>query len=263
MSGHSKWNTIKRKKGANDAARAKEFTKVARIITVAAQNGGGDPSMNPALSFAIDKARSINMPNDNIQRAIKRGTGEGSGGGRIEEVTYEAYGPANTALLIDCATDNKNRTVGEVRSLVEKIGGRFADSGSVSWQFTTLGNILLEFETPEEKNERAKQKWGQKESLRKISAEESENIQLELMEVNGIIDIIADNIGIQIKTDYAELNNVKKFLENKGYKISEAGLIKESNSLVDLDADSQTKVQEFIEKIEELDDVQNVWTNVK
>lgn len=263
MSGHSKWNTIKRKKSANDAARAKEFTKVARMITVAAQNGGGDPSMNPTLSLAIDKAKSINMPNDNIQRAIKRGTGEGSGGDRIEEVTYEAYGPANTALLIDCATDNKNRTVGEVRSLVEKMGGRFADSGSVSWQFTTLGNILLEFETPEEKNEKAKQKWGQEESLRKISAEESENIQLEVMEVNGIIDMIADDIGIQIKTDYAELNNVKKFLENKGYKISEAGLIKESNYLVELDVESQNKVEEFIEKIEELDDVQNVWTNVK
>jgi YebC/PmpR family DNA-binding regulatory protein len=115
MSGHSKWSTIKRKKGANDAQKAKEFTKIARLITVAAQNSGGDPALNPSLAIAIDKARSVNMPNDNIDRAIKKGIGEGGNGGRLEEMSYEGYGPNNVAIIVDCTTDNRNRTVSDLR----------------------------------------------------------------------------------------------------------------------------------------------------
>lgn len=263
MSGHSKWSTIKRKKGANDALRAKEFTKVARMITVAAQNGGGDPDMNPALSFAIYKAKSINMPNENIQRALNRGIGVGNGQNKIEELTYEAYGPGNAAILIDCATDNKNRTVAEVRSFVEKIGGRFADPGSVSWQFKTIGSIFLEFETPEEQVEKLKQKWGNENIMRKLTKEESENFQLEIIELKGIVDIITHEDGVQIKTEYSELNNIRKFIEGKNYKISEAGLVKESSSPIELDSATFQLLEEFVEKIEELDDVQDVWTNAK
>jgi YebC/PmpR family DNA-binding regulatory protein len=263
MSGHSKWETIKRKKGATDAARAKEFTKVARMITVAAQNGGGDPTMNPSLALAIAKGKQINMPNDNIDRAVKKGTGESTGGSRLEEITYEAYGPNNTALIIDCATDNKNRTVGELRPTIEKNGGRFAETGSVSWQFTTTGNILLEFETEQEAGERAKQKWGQNEEKRKINKAAAEDFQLELFDQKGILDVLVDEYGIEIKTEYSELNNIRKFVESKGYKISDAELVKESNTPVVLTEDQIERVEKFIEIIENIDDVQRVWSNVK
>lgn len=261
MSGHSKWETIKRKKGATDAARAKEFTKVARMITVAAQNGGGDPSMNPSLVLAISKAKAINMPNDNIDRAIKKGTGEGGSGGRLEEISYEAYGPGNIALIIDCTTDNKNRTVGDLRSTIEKHGGVFATTGAVSWQFQTIGKVLLEFETASDVKEREKAKWGQDDSSRKIKKEESEEFQLELLDLPGILDVNEDEVGLEIKTEYAELNNIRTFIEKKGFKISDAGLYKESTSPVNLDDAAHTKLENFIEIIEELDDVQKVWNS--
>ncbi len=262
MSGHSKWNTIKRKKGANDAARAKEFTKIARLITVAAQNGG-DPALNATLALAIDKARAINMPNDNIERAIKRGTGEGNAGARIEEVSYEGYGPNNVAVIIDCTTDNKNRTVSDLRSLVEKAGGRFGESGSVSWQFKTQGRILLEFESPEEKAQREKAKWNDKATSYKLSADKSEEFQLELLDLNGIEDISADEHGLDIRTVYSELNNVKKFIDERGITISDAGLTKISTSPVELTDAEYERLESFIESVEDYDDVQKVWTNVK
>lgn len=263
MSGHSKWETIKRKKGATDAARAKEFTKVSRMITVAAQNGGGDPNMNPALTLAISKAKSLNMPNDNITRAIKKGTGEGNAGAKMEEVSYEAYGPGNVALIIDCTTDNKNRTVGDLRSSIEKHGGRFAETGSVSWQFTQIGHILLEFETPTEAAEKSKQKWGSGDELSKLKKENADEFQLELFDLPGIKDVIVDDFGMEVKTDYSELNNVRKFIENKGIKISEAELVKESNSPIEVDEATREKIDNFIEIIEEYDDVQEVWSNLK
>jgi len=263
MSGHSKWETIKRKKGATDAARAKEFTKVSRMITVAAQSGGGDPNMNPALALAVAKAKSINMPNDNISRAIKRGTGEANSGARMEEVSYEAYGPGNVAFIIDCTTDNKNRTVSDLRSTIEKNGGRFAETGSVSWQFKQIGSILLEFESSGEALEKAKQKWGQKDELHKIKKDELDNFQLDIFDLPGIIDVIVDDNGIEIKCEYSELNNVRKYIESKKIIISEAGLVKQSNSLIEIDESIHQKVDKFIEVIEELDDVQEIWSNLK
>jgi YebC/PmpR family DNA-binding regulatory protein len=260
MSGHSKWDTIKRKKGANDAARAKEFTKVARMITVAAQNGGGDPSMNPSLVLAIAKAKAINMPNDNVDRAIKKGTGEGGSGSRLEEVSYEAYGPGNVALIIDCTTDNKNRSVGEVRSAIEKNGGVFATSGAISWQFKTIGKILLEFGSAEIIRDKAK--WGQTEGKRNITQSAAEEFQLELLDQKGILDIVVDDLGIEIKTDFAELNNIRKFVESKNFKISEAGIAKESANLIEVDELTHSKIHDFIEKIEDLDDVQKIWNNL-
>lgn len=265
MSGHSKWNTIKRKKGANDAARAKEFTKIARMITVAAQNAGGDPEMNPALALAIDKAKSINMPGDNIDRAIKRGTGGLNSGARLEEVSYEGYGPNNIALIIDCTTDNRNRTVSDLRSAVEKHGGRFAESGAVSWQFKTIGRILLEFETEEEKKARESAKWSDKSKMdkMKLSRDKAEEFELELYDLNGVLDVVMDEQGVEIKVEYSELNNIRKFIDQKGIKISDAGLIKESGSPVKLSEEEEERVERFIEAIEELDDVQQIWTNVR
>jgi YebC/PmpR family DNA-binding regulatory protein len=263
MSGHSKWDTIKRKKGANDAKRAKEFTKIARLIAVAAQNGGGDPNMNPALALVMDKARAANMPNDNVDRAIKRGTGEGGAGGRIEEISYEGYGPLGIAMIVDCATDNRNRTVADLRSTVEKTGGTFAETGAVSWQFKTLGRILLEFETDEEKKIRENAKWNDKVGTPKLPKADIENFELELYDLNGILDISSDDFGMEIKTEYSELNNVKKFIESKNIKISDAELVKESENQVELDEEGHERVEKFIEAIEDMDDVQKVWTNVK
>lgn len=263
MSGHSKWETIKRAKGATDAKRAKEFTKVSRMITVAAQKGGGDPNMNPSLALAVAKAKALNMPNDNITRAIKKGTGEGTSGARMEELSYEAYGPGNVALIIDCATDNKNRTVGDLRSTIEKHGGRFAETGSVSWQFTQIGDILLEFETPAEAAEKSKQKWGAGEELSKLKKDNADEFQLELFDQPGIKDVIVDDFGMEIKTEYSELNSIRKFIESKGIKISEAELKKESNSPIEVDEATLEKIDKFIEVIEEYDDVQDVWSNLK
>lgn len=263
MSGHSKWNTIKRKKGANDAARAKEFTKIARMITVAAQNGGGDPNMNPSLALAVDKARAINMPNDNVDRAIKKGTGVGGpSAAKLEEVSYEGYGPANVAIIIDCTTDNRNRTVGELRSAVEKLGGRFADPGAVSWQFKTFGQILMEFQTPEEKAALEKTKWNDKADKGKLAKENVDEFQLELFDIPGVVDVIVDENGMEIRTEFVELNNVRKFIEAKNLKITEAGMIKESSNQIELSEEDHIRVDSFIEKVEEFDDVQNVWTNI-
>lgn len=263
MSGHSKWETIKRKKGATDAKRAKEFTKIARLITVAAQNGGGDPGMNPSLALAIEKARAANMPNDNVDRAIKKGTGEGGNAAKIEEISYEGYGPANVAMIIDTATDNKNRTGGELRSTFEKLGGRWGDPGSIAWQFKTMGRVLMEYETPEEKATRENAKWNDKLDKPKIARENADEFQLELMDLTGIIDIIVETEGIEITCEYNELNNVRTFIDQKGYKIADAGLVKVSSNLIEISEDEAKRIEDFIEKIEDLDDVQQVWTNLK
>lgn len=265
MSGHSKWSTIKRKKGANDAQKAKEFTKIARLITIAAQNGGGAPDMNPSLAMAIDKARAVNMPKDNIERAIKRGTGEGGSGGRLEEISYEGYGPANVALIIDCTTDNRNRTLGDLRSSVEKLGGRFAEVGAVSWQFNTVGRILIEFATPEEIKARENIRWNDKDKLdlSKLHKDKVEDFQLEVFELPGVLDVSADEEnGVEIITEYSELNNVRKAIEGMEIKVTDAELIKQSSNPVTLSAEEIERLEGFIEQVEEMDDVQKVWTNI-
>ncbi|MFW5720547.1 MAG: YebC/PmpR family DNA-binding transcriptional regulator [Candidatus Dojkabacteria bacterium] len=264
MSGHSKWSTIKRKKGANDAQRAKEFTKVARLITVAAQNGGGDPGMNPSLALAIEKARAINMPNDNVDRAIKRGTGEGEKSGRLEELSYEGYGPHGVSIIVDCTTDNRNRTVSELRSSIEKSGGKFAEAGSVSWQFETIGRILLEFETEEEKKAREQVKWNEKDKLAipKLARDQADEFELELYDISGVREVIQDEEGMEIRTEFAELNNVKKAIEDKNVFITNAEVVKFSTTPVELSEAEQERVDRFIETIEENDDVQKVWVNL-
>lgn len=263
MSGHSKWETIKRKKAITDAARAKKFTKVSRMITVAAQNGGGDPDMNPSLALAIEKAKSINMPNENIERAIKKGMGEVSSGSKIEEITYEAYGPGNVALIIDCLTDNKNRTVSELRSIIEKNGGKLAETGSVLWQFRQIGRILLEFQNSDDPKNETKQKWSQKEETRKITKRESDNFQLEIFDLPGIIDVIVDDNGLEIRCEYSELNNIRKYIENKKIQISESSLIRESTAPIEVDDLTRQKIEKLTELVAQLDDVQEVWTNLK
>lgn len=263
MSGHSKWESIKRAKGANDAARAKEFTKVARMIVVAAQSGGGDPELNPSLALAIDKAREINMPKDNIERAIKKATGTATGdAGKLEEIVYEGYGPENVAVLVDCTTDNRNRTFGEVRSTIEKIGGRIAETGAVSWQFSTYGQILISFETEDERKHKENAKWNEKLEFSGLPKEQKDEFTLEILDQKGIVDVIEDKNGLEIRTEFAELNNIRKIILSKGIKVLEAGILKASNNPVQISDEQRVRVDEFVRKIEEMDDVQKVWTSL-
>src|SRR5215470_19394765 len=193
MSGHSKWSTIKRQKGATDAKRSAVFTKVAREISVAARQGGGDPDANYRLRLAMDKARSVNMPQDNIKRAIERATGAGEGE-QFEEIVYEGYGPGGVAILVEAATDNRNRTASEVRSMFTKAGGQLAGSGAVAWQFEPRGLIAVLRDTKVDPDEVA---------LAAIDA--------------GAEDVDTDGTEtIDIYTAPAELESVRKALEGAG-----------------------------------------------
>lgn len=265
MAGHSKWAQIKRKKAANDAARAKEFSKVTRMIIVAIQNGGPDPDNNPSLALAISKAKEINMPKENIERLISKFNNPDNKN-RYEELTYEVYGPYNTTLLIDCATDNKNRTTTEIKSIVERQGGIFASPGAISWQYQTLGRILMEYASPYRDLSNlssAKKKWNATLEPANISIKDSENFLLELMDLKGIEDIITDEVGIEIRTDSSELHRIKKHIESLGFKVAEAGLIKITNNTVTLTEEQLVKFQAFLQAIESVDDVQNIWHNVE
>jgi len=236
MSGHSKWATIKRKKAATDSARGKIFTKIIKEITIASRDGGGDPDANPRLRLAIQTAKGNNMPQDNITRAIKKGTGELEGV-RYEEITYEAYAPGGIAVIIESVTDNKNRTVAELRHLISKKNGNLAESGSVLWMFERKGVVNVE-----------------KDSIKED----------DLMEV--ILDAGADDL--KPEGDYYEViaavenfEKVRKAIEDKSYKIESASLQYIAKDLVTVDSKNTDEVIRFIEAVEENDDVQNVYTN--
>lgn len=236
MSGHSKWATIKRKKAATDSARGKIFTKIIKEITIASRDGGGDPDANPRLRLAIQTAKGNNMPQDNITRAIKKGTGELEGV-RYEEITYEAYAPGGIAVIIESVTDNKNRTVAELRHLISKKNGNLAESGSVSWMFERKGVVNVE-----------------KDSIKED----------DIMEV--ILDAGADDL--KPEGDYYEViaavenfEKVRKAIEDKSYKIESASLQYIAKDLITVDNKNTDEVIRFIEAVEENDDVQNVYTN--
>lgn len=263
MSGHSKWSTIKHKKGLNDAQRGATFTKLAKAITIAASEAGGDPDMNFSLRIAVDKAKSANMPSNNIERAIKKGTGEIEGG-EITRLSYEAYGPATSALIIDCSTDNTNRTISEVKNLVESNGGKMAGSGSVSWQFEERGLVILK----PAKLQKA-EKYGAEDVFITVDKEE---LMMEIMEVEGVIDIVEsrsedeDGKGfdvLEILTGREDLVLVDKELRAKGIEVLSSELIKVAKNEKALDVDKKKKVEAFIEKIEDHDDVDAVWCDVK
>jgi YebC/PmpR family DNA-binding regulatory protein len=234
MSGHSKWSTIKHKKAASDAKRGKVFTRLAKEITIAAREGGGDPETNTTLRLAIAKAKQSNMPKDNIDRAMKRGTGEIEGGELIDAV-YEAYGPHGVGILVQVVTDNRNRAVADIRHAVNKYGGTMAEAGAVSWQFTRKGYIGI----TEEVNE---------DDLFLIAADAgAEDIQFN----EGIAEIYVDLEAFQ---------KVQLALEAAGVKMDESSLIYDPNSPLELVPTAALQVMNLIERIEELDDVQNVYT---
>ena len=236
MSGHSKWSTIKHKKGAADAKRGKIFTKHAKLIEIAArEGGGGDPSMNAALKAAIDNAKAENVPNANIDRAVKKGSGELKGEATAA-VIYEAYAPGGTACIIECLTDNKNRTLNNVRSTIEKRGGKWAESGSVMFMFDQKGVIIAKGTIDDE-------------------------TELELIDC-GAEDIERDGEIVTITTDMGSCAKARDLLKAKGLELQEAGLkyiAQQDVSVTDLD--TAQKLMAFIEAIEEDEDVSEVHTN--
>jgi YebC/PmpR family DNA-binding regulatory protein len=237
MSGHSKWSTIKRQKGANDAKRGAMFTKVAREIAVAARAGGGDPDANYRLRLAMDKARSINMPAENIKRAIEKATGGGDEA-QYEEIVYEGYGPGGVAVLVEAATDNRNRTAAEVRSIFTKTGGQLAGSGAVAWQFEVRGLITVARDgvDPDEV------------ALAAIDA--------------GAADVDSEADPIEIYTEPTDLYAVRKSLEEAGVAVDDAESAMIAKQTVSLEAEQVRKALRLVELLEDLDDVQRVTTNV-
>jgi len=236
MSGHSKWATIKRKKAATDSARGKVFTKIIKEITISARDGGGDPDANPRLRLAISTAKGNNMPQDNITRAIKKGTGELEGV-KYEELTYEAYAPNGIAMIIESVTDNKNRTVAELRHSISKANGNLGESGSVIWMFERKGVVYVEKDNVKEDD---------------------------LMEI--ILDAGADDLKTEgeyyeVVSSVENFEKVRKAIEEKFYKIESASLQFIAKDLLPVTGKSVDEVIRCIEAVEDNDDVQNVYTN--
>ena len=234
MSGHSKWSTIKHKKAASDAKRGKIFTRIAKELTLAAREGGGDPISNTTLRLAIAKAKEANMPKDNIEKAIKRGTGEIEGGELIDAV-YEAYGPHSVGILIEVVTDNRNRAIADVRHAVSKYGGNMAEAGAVSWQFKRKGYISIT--DPVDQDE-----------LFMVGAEA------------GADDIQFNQDVTEIYVELESFRAVQEALEAAGYKMDESSLIFDPANRIELGQSESLQVMNLVERIEELDDVQNVYS---
>jgi len=238
MSGHSHWATIKRKKGAADAKKGKIFTRIAREIVIAAREGGGDPNMNVRLGLAIDKAKAANMPKDSIERAIKRGTGDDKDGVNFEEMLYEGYAPGGVALIIECVTENRNRTVAELRHTLSKAGGGLGDPGSVSWQFDRLTYFAL----PSDRYDF--------DTIFEIAVEA------------GADDIQQDNDTIEIYAAPSAFKTIADHLHKANVIPEESGIRYVPKQEISLDTEKTIKVMKTIEDIEELDDVQNIYANL-
>jgi YebC/PmpR family DNA-binding regulatory protein len=237
MSGHSKWSTIKRKKGAEDAKRGKIFTRLAKEITIAAREGGGDEDANPKLKVAIAKARAANMPKDNIERAIVRATG-GADGEDLAELTYEGYGPDGVAYLVDVMTDNKNRTLAEVKHAFNKAGGSLASAGSVAWQFERKGYIVVD-----------------------PAGVDFDELFLTAAEA-GADDVVNEDDAIVVYTPKEQFGAVENALTEAGYKVTESELRWEAKNESAVDLDKAIQNMRLQERLEELDDVQMVASNL-
>ncbi len=239
MSGHSKWSTIKRKKGAADAKRGAAFTRLAREIVIAAREGGGDLNGNFRLRLAVDRARAENMPKDNIERAIRRGTGEDKDAAAFEQITYEGYAPHGVAVMVECVTDNRNRTVSELRHALTKAGGSMAEVGSVAWQFERVAY----FSFP--------------------SSAMNYDKAFELGIDAGANDVNEDNGTIEITGPVDTFKDIADRLHAAGVKPDEAGLRMLPKQELELSVDHTVQVMRALDSIEELDDVQNVFSNLK
>jgi YebC/PmpR family DNA-binding regulatory protein len=237
MSGHSKWHSIKHKKGAVDAKRGKLFTKIIKEIIVAARMGGGDPDANPRLRAAVLKAKNANMPKDNVERAIKKGTGDLEGVEYIE-ITYEGYGPGGVALLIEVLTDNRNRTAAEIRHALTKGGGNLGETGCVSYQFRRKGVIAYD------------------------ASKYSEDDILAVTLDAGAEDVTNEDGVIEVLTSPDDFENVLKALEDAHFEHESAEVLKISDNMISLDLEKTKKAVRLIEALEDNDDVQNVYSNL-
>jgi YebC/PmpR family DNA-binding regulatory protein len=238
MAGHSKWAQIKRQKGAADAQRGQLFTKLAKEITVAAKQGGPDPAANFRLRLAVQKAKENNMPAENIQRAIARASGGGEGA-EIQEVTYEGYGPAGTAVIVEAATDNRNRTVAEVRNVFQRAGGSLGEAGSVAWNFETRGLITVA-----------------------VDGHDPDELALKAIDA-GAEDVREADRELEVLTAPADLERVKKALEDAGVTIVSAETARVPKTTVALSEKDAVQMLRLAEKLEALDDVQKVYFNAE
>jgi len=235
MSGHNKWSTIKHKKGAADAKRGKVFTKLIKEISVAAKLGGGDPAANPRLRTAVDKAKAENMPKDNIERAIKKGTG-GMEGVTYEEIVYEGYGPGGVAVLVEVMTDNRNRSVSDVRSIFSKNNGNMGEAGCVAWMFSKKG--LISFD-------------------KNVDFEQLFEAAIEA----GAEDVVEEDEQFEVTTDPGSFIEVREALEAKGFKFSDAEVTMIPQTQVALEGKQAESMLRMMDKLEDCDDVQNVYAN--
>jgi YebC/PmpR family DNA-binding regulatory protein len=237
MSGHSHWATIKRQKGAADAKRGKLFSKLSRAIIIAARAGGGDPETNLKLRYAIDKARQASMPKDNIERAIKKGTGEVEGTS-FEEITYEGYGPGGVAIMVDVTTDNRNRTAGEIRKIFERAGGKLGSQGAVAWMFERKGLLAVD------------------------AAAMDEDRLLEIVLDAGADDLKRAGSNFEITCDPAHFTMVQEALTKNGLTPTTAEISYLPKAPADVDTETAKKVLHLMELLDEHDDVQNVYSNM-
>lgn len=237
MAGHSKWKNIRIRKGKQDAIRGKLFTKLSREIIVAAKMGGGDVAMNPRLRLGVEKAREASMPVDNIKRSIARGTGEIEGAD-YEELVYEGYGPSGAAIMLECYTENKNRTVAEVRHAFSKHGGSLAENGSVSWQFKHLGQIVID-----------------------RGGRDEEEFTLLALDA-GAEDVASDEESFTVYTSIGDLHKVNAELEKAGIKAQEVALTFVPTNKADLSEEDQVKLLRLLDALDDLDDVQETYVNV-
>ncbi|HET9672883.1 MAG TPA: YebC/PmpR family DNA-binding transcriptional regulator [Actinomycetota bacterium] len=238
MSGHSKWATIKRKKAANDAKRSNQFAKLLRAIEVAAKEGGGDPAANMTLASAIEKAKASSVPNENIERTIKRASGEDAGAARYEEITYEGYAPGGIALFVEALTDNRNRTAQDVRHAFTRNGGNLGETGATAWMFTRKGVIVVE----------------------KAGAPDEERLFEQALEA-GAEDMRDAESSWEIVTEPTALASVRDALRTAGFELFSAELTMLPQSTIPVDGTEAKKVLQLIEALEDLEDVQNVYAN--
>lgn len=237
MAGHSKWKNIRLRKGKQDAIRGKIFTKISREIIVAARMGGGNPADNPRLRLAISKGKENAMPADTIDKAIKRGTGE-LAGEAMEELTYEGYGPGGAAIMVEVTTENRNRTVADLRHAFSKCGGNLAENGSVSWRFKRQGEIIIPREGLEE-----------------------EEFTLQAIDA-GAEDVVSDEESFTVYTEVENLHKTNEALESAGIKVEEAGLTYVPSEMTELSTEDAPKLMRLLEMLEDLDDVKETYMNV-
>ncbi len=265
MSGHSKWSTIKHKKAKQDAQKGKLFTKLGRAISIAAREGGGDEETNFVLRLAVEKAKKASMPVDNIERAIKRGTGEDSEGS-LEAAVYGGYGPGGVAIAVDVLTDNTNRTVSEIRKIFEDHGGSLAESSSVLWQFKKKGRVLVKCAEIQKA-----EKFG--EDDKEVSVEADEVI-MAIMDIEGVEDIQklsksdleneeieGDMAACEVITPAKSLAGIRDKIDKAGYIVDSAEIIRVPENMQEIDNDIADKLQKLLEELDDHDDVDNLWFN--